>query len=38
VLLAIVLDRLTETFGVKSKKRRPVTKVGKASTTETAHS
>lgn len=38
VLLAIVLDRLTETFGVKSKKRRPVAKVGKTSTTEAAHS
>ncbi|MEM5313616.1 proline/glycine betaine ABC transporter permease [Paraburkholderia sp. JHI869] len=38
VLLAIVLDRLTETFGVKSKKRRTVTKVGKAGTTEAAHS
>ena len=38
VLLAIVLDRLTETFGVKAKKRRPVAKVGKASTTEAAHS
>lgn len=36
VLLAIVLDRLTETFGVKSKKRRPVTKVGKTGTAETA--
>jgi glycine betaine/proline transport system permease protein len=38
VLLAIVLDRLTETFGVKSKKRRTVTKAGKAGTTEAAHS
>ncbi|QGZ59418.1 ABC transporter permease [Paraburkholderia acidiphila] len=38
VLLAIVLDRLTETFGVKAKKRRPVAKVGKASTAEAAHS
>lgn len=38
VLLAIVLDRLTETFGVKSKKRRPVTKAGKAGATEAAHS
>ncbi|WP_233889827.1 ABC transporter permease [Paraburkholderia flagellata] len=38
VLLAIVLDRLTETFGVKSKKTRPVAKVGKTSTTEAAHS
>ncbi|WP_233859566.1 ABC transporter permease [Paraburkholderia sp. HD33-4] len=36
VLLAIVLDRLTETFGVKSKKRRPVTKVAKAGAAEAA--
>jgi glycine betaine/proline transport system permease protein len=36
VLLAIVLDRLTETFGVKSKKRRPVTKVSKGGATEAA--
>ncbi|MEM5328898.1 proline/glycine betaine ABC transporter permease [Paraburkholderia sp. JHI2823] len=38
VLLAIVLDRLTETFGVKSKKRRTVTKAGKAGAAEAAHS
>ncbi|MGF6964530.1 glycine betaine/proline transport system permease protein [Paraburkholderia sp. WC7.3g] len=38
VLLAIVLDRLTETFGVKSKKRRPVTKVSKAGAAEAARS
>ncbi|RZF24320.1 proline/glycine betaine ABC transporter permease [Paraburkholderia sp. UYCP14C] len=36
VLLAIVLDRLTETFGVKSKKRRPVTKVAKGGAAEAA--
>jgi len=38
VLLAIVLDRLTETFGVKSKKRRTVTKADKAGAAEAAHS
>ncbi|WP_321913495.1 MULTISPECIES: proline/glycine betaine ABC transporter permease [unclassified Paraburkholderia] len=38
VLLAIVLDRLTETFGAKAKKRRSVAKVSKGSTTEAAHS
>ncbi|MBC8747364.1 MULTISPECIES: ABC transporter permease [Paraburkholderia] len=38
VLLAIVLDRLTETFGVKSKKRGPVTKVSKAGAAEAARS
>ncbi|HKT96349.1 MAG TPA: proline/glycine betaine ABC transporter permease [Paraburkholderia sp.] len=36
VLLAIVLDRLTETFGVKSKKRRPVAKVAKTGATDAA--
>ncbi|OLL32142.1 choline ABC transporter permease subunit [Burkholderia sp. SRS-W-2-2016] len=36
VLLAIVLDRLTETFGVKAKKRRPVAKVGKTGGAEAA--
>lgn len=36
VLLAIVLDRLTETFGVKSKKRRPVAKAAKVGATDAA--
>ena len=36
VLLAIVLDRLTETFGVKSKKRRPVAKAAKAGAADAA--
>ena len=36
VLLAIVLDRLTETFGVKSKKRRPVAKVAKTGAADAA--
>lgn len=37
VLLAIVLDRLTETFGVKSKKRRPIAKAIKPGSNEAAH-
>jgi len=36
VLLAIVLDRLTETFGAKAKKRRPVAKVAKTGAADAA--